>query len=197
MIEVLARYLLRIDRLGDDPRVVLIRHHYVFALLWNARYREAAAMQRETSLMADRLGDSRSKAYALAGEIIVSTIFAPKPLHEFEMLKRNAIQAASDTADAYIQNWTRWVIGWEEMHRGRMNDARDSARELLEVGRLLNDPRSTGFGLNLLSLIAMLSDSYAEALEYQRTITVGCSHSMGPSRSYGGKRMRPDAAAAT
>ena len=166
LIEVLTRYLSRIDRLGDDPRVVLIRHHYVFALLWNARYPEAAVMQRENSQIADRLGDSRSEAYALAGEIIVSTVFAPKLLHEFEILKRNAIQAASDTTDAYIQNWTRWVIGWEETHRGRMNNARDSARELLELGRLLNDPRSTGFGLNLLSLVAMLSDSYAEALEF-------------------------------
>ena len=166
LIEVLTRYLSRIDRLGDDPKVVLIRHHYVFALLWNVRYREAAAMQRETSPIADRIGDSRSKAYALTGEILVSTIFAPKQLHEFEILKRNAIQAASNTTDAYIQNWTRWVIGWEEMHRGRMNEARASARELLHVGRMLNDPRSTGFGLSLLSWIALVSDSYAEALEY-------------------------------
>jgi hypothetical protein len=98
MIEVLARYLSRIDRLGDDPRAVVIRHHYVFALLWNTRYREALAVQRETSLIADRLGDSRSRAYALAGEIIVSTIFAPMPSREFEILKRNAIRAASDTA---------------------------------------------------------------------------------------------------
>ena len=47
-----------------------------------------------------------------------------------------------------------------------MNDARDAARELMQVGRLLNDPRSTGFGLWLLSIIALISDSYAEALEY-------------------------------
>ena len=67
-----------IDRLGDDPKVVLIRHHYVFALLWNVRYPEAAALQQETLLIANRLGDSRSKAYALAAEVIVSTIFAPK-----------------------------------------------------------------------------------------------------------------------
>ena len=84
MIDVLERYLARIDRLGDDPRAVLIRHQYVFALFWNARYREAAAMQRETSPIANRLGDSRSKAYSLAGEILVSTIVAPKPLDEFE-----------------------------------------------------------------------------------------------------------------
>ena len=158
MIDVLTRYKLRIDALGNDPRAVIIRHHHVFALMWNASYREASAMQRKNSLIADRLGDSRSLAYALAGEIIVSTIFVPKPLSEFEILKRNAIRAASTTADAYIQNWTRWVIGWDEMHRGRMNEARDAARELMQVGQLLDDPRSTGLGLNLLSWIAVGSD---------------------------------------
>ena len=56
LIEVLERYLPRIDRLGDDQRVVLIREQYVFALYSNARYREAAATQRETSPMANRLG---------------------------------------------------------------------------------------------------------------------------------------------
>ena len=69
MIAVLARYLGRVGRLGIDPRVVRIRHHYVIALIWNARYRDAAAMQQETLLIANRLGDSRSMAYALAGEI--------------------------------------------------------------------------------------------------------------------------------
>jgi class 3 adenylate cyclase len=165
-IDVLQRYLPRIDHLGLDPRAVLIRHQYVFALLWNTRYREAAAMQRETSPIAARLGDSRSKAYSLAGEIQVSTMVAPKPLAEFEILKREAIKTASDTADAYIQNWTRFVIGWEEFHRGRMTDARVSAHELMQVGRMLGDPRSTGLGLALLTWIALVSDSYAEALEY-------------------------------
>jgi hypothetical protein len=79
MIDVVQRYLTRVDRLGLDPRVVLIRHQYVFALLWNTRYPEAVAMQRETSLMANRLGDSRSKAYSLADEIHVSIIVAPIP----------------------------------------------------------------------------------------------------------------------
>jgi len=166
MIDIVERYLARVDRLGDDPRAVLIRHRYASALALNTRYREAAAMQRQTSAIADRLGDSRSRAYSLAGEINVSTIVAPEPLHEFEILKREAIKATSDTADAYLQSWTRFAIGWEEMHRGRTTEARASARELMQVGGLLNDPRSTGFGLWLLSWIALTSDSYAESLEY-------------------------------
>ena len=129
-IGVIGRYLVRIDRLGDDPRAVQIRALYTTSLLWNTRYREAAAIQQQNSLMADRLGDSRSKALALTEEIFVSTVFAPKPPHEFEAFKREAIKAASDTADANIQNNVRWVIGWEELHRGLITDARDSAREL-------------------------------------------------------------------
>ena len=173
MISVIPRYLARIDRLGDDPRAVLIRHQYVVALVWSGRYREAAAMQQEISPMADRLGDSRSKAYSLAGEIHVSTVTAPKPLHEFEALRREAIEAASDTPDAYIQNWTMFVIGWEQFHRGRMNDARNAARELMQIGRRLTDPRSTGLGFALLTWIALACGSYNEALEYaEQSLTV-------------------------
>jgi hypothetical protein len=172
-INILQRYLPRIDRLKDDPRVVIIRHHYIFALLWNTRYREALATQEETSQIADRIRDSRSRAYALAGEILVSTIVAPKPLRDFEKLKIEAIKAASNTSDAYIKNWTRFVVAWEEFHLGRMLNARDSARELMEIGRTLNDPRSTGLGLSVLALIALLSDSHEEALEYsQQSIDV-------------------------
>jgi class 3 adenylate cyclase len=173
MINLLARYLPRVDRLGDDPRVVLIRHQYVFALLWNTRYREAAAMQRETSPIADRLGDSRSKAYSLAAELHVSTIFAPKTLERYEILKRDAMEAASNTSDIYIQNWIRWAVGWEEFHRSRVIQARESAHELMRVGQTLNDPRCTGQALNLLTWIALVSDSYDKALEYsEQCLTV-------------------------
>ena len=166
MIRVIARHLARVDRLRDDQRAVLIRHQYVFALIWGARYREAASMQEETSPIADRLGDSRSKAYSLAGEIFVSTMIEPKPFADFEKLKSDAIQAASDTTDSYIQSWIRFVIGWQEFHRGRITHARDMAQELMQVGRTLGDPRSTGLGLALLTIIAMVFDSYAEALDY-------------------------------
>jgi class 3 adenylate cyclase len=172
-IDILQRFLPRIDHLKDDPRAVIIRHHYIFALLWNARYREALLTQSETSQIADRLRDSRSKAYALIGEILVSTIVAPKSLHDFQKLKVEALNAASDTSDAYVQNWTRFVIAWEEFHLGRMLNARNSARELIEIGGTLNDPRSTGLGLSVLALVALLSDSYDEALEHsQRSMEV-------------------------
>ena len=165
-IGVLGRYLTRIDQQGDDPRVLLIRYHYAHALLLNARYGEAVAMQREASSLAERLGDGRSKAYAFAGDTYLGTIVGSKPRPDFERRREEAVRAATDTQDVYLQNQVRYVIGNEDMFRGGMNSARDWARELLEVGRMLSDPRSTGFGLNLLAYIALVSDSPAEALEY-------------------------------
>ena len=64
MIDLLEPYLPRVNCLGDDSRAVLIRHHYMLALVYAARYEEAAVIQRQTSPMADRLGDNRSKAYS-------------------------------------------------------------------------------------------------------------------------------------
>jgi hypothetical protein len=165
MINVLGRYSARIKRLGDDPRAVLIQHHHVQALFWNRRFRDAAAMQRELMPTVDRVGDNRSRAYGLAGEILVSTIFAT-PLNEFQILKKEIMKALADTTDPYIQNWSRLLIGWQEIHRGHVNEARDEARELMRHGSSIDDPRSTGLGLWLLTWIALFADSYVEALEY-------------------------------
>ena len=166
MINVVERHLPRIDRLKDDSRAIFIRHHYIFALLWNTRYQDAISILLETTRMADRLADSRSKAYVLAPKIFVEAVVTPLSLPEFEILKSEAIRAASDTTDAYIQNMIRYVIGLNELHRGRITEARASAHELIQIGRLLGDPRSTGYGLWLLSIIALGSDSLTEALEY-------------------------------
>ena len=165
LIDVVERYLARIDRLGtiQEPFAsditMVLRCSGTHAIGKQPRCR-VKLRQLQT------VWEIAHPSLLLAGEIFVSTAIAPKPLHEFETVKRQAIKAASDTADAYIQSWVRWVIGLEEMYRGRMNEARASADELTQVGRLLNDPRSTGFGLGLLAFVALVSESYAEALEH-------------------------------
>src|SRR5262249_54271363 len=52
-------------------------------------------------------------------------------------------------------------------------EARAAAQEFMRVGERFNDPRSTGYGLAVLALIALVSNSYDEALEYsERCLTV-------------------------
>ena len=173
LIDLLERHSTRMDGLGDDPRSVIIRYYYLAALWWNTRYRDVAAAQREISQMAEHLGDSRSKAYSIIGEMLVSITLAPKPLNEFELVKKEAIRVASESQDAYAQNWSWAVVCWDYLHRGRINDARIAMRELMERGRVLGDPRSTGLALAFMTWIAFFQDSYSEALEYsEQALTV-------------------------
>jgi tetratricopeptide (TPR) repeat protein len=99
------------------------------------------------------------------GEIWTSVVLGTKSLSEFEILKKQAISAAGNSQDAYVQNWIWAGIGWDSMHRGRLNDGRGAMRELMDRGRVLGDPRSTGLGLSLLVWIVLIQESYSEALE--------------------------------
>jgi tetratricopeptide (TPR) repeat protein len=157
LIDVVGRYLPRVDRIANDPKASFIRVGFFEALILNGRYREAVAMQRSS--------DTADRIFMLGAKLIVSTYILPMPRHEFELFKREALTLFS-IDDVFFQTGVRWLIGLQELLRGRFNEARKSARELMQVGQSLNDPRSTGQGLTLLSWIAVGSGSYAEALEY-------------------------------
>jgi tetratricopeptide (TPR) repeat protein len=165
-IDVGPRYLARIDRMGDDLKAYVARVGYFEALILNGHYREAAAIQQQLLRIDDRLRDSRSRVYRLAYKLIVSAHISPMPIHEFEIVKREARTVLSEATDAYLQNGVRWYIGLEEFSRGRLNETRNWALELMREGQSLDDPRSTGMGFLLLSMIAVVSGSNTEALEY-------------------------------
>jgi hypothetical protein len=116
--------------------------------------------------MATGLLDARSRAYALASAIHVSTIVAPNPVEVFEGVSHETSTAAASVADAYLQCLLRYVVVWEEMHRGRMAKAHEAAEELMAVGRRMNDPRAIGFGMQLEAWAALGSDDYVAALNF-------------------------------
>jgi hypothetical protein len=130
------------------------------------KFQAALAAQANITRMAERLGDDRSRAYAYATQILVSSAVAPNTLEHQEPLARNALDAASRTADSYIRSVVRWVIAFDEISRGRMKVAQDIAEEMSAIGRNLNDPRPIGMGMGILGWIALASDDYGKALSY-------------------------------
>ena len=60
-------------------------------------------------------------------------------------------------------------MGWEEVHRGRIRQAREAADDLLAVGRRLNDPRAIGLATRLLSWLALATDDVAAALNLAKS----------------------------
>ena len=167
--ETVERFMPRLDRIDDNPSRIVVQHHYVLALLWSARYQEADKAQTDLSTLATSLHDTMSKAYALASAIHVSSIIAPKPVDIFEELSREAMTAAVNIKDAYLQCFVRFAMGFEELTRGRMTKSNEAAEELMIVGRRMGDPRSIGFGMQLQAMIAMTSDDYNTAFNFAET----------------------------
>ena len=164
-IEIVERFLPRLARLGDNPKCIQIFHHYISALVWSGRYREAEKARISLSAMATRLNDERSTAYTLTSTIFVSSYISPLSVQIFETLSREALTAASNVNEAYLQYFIQYVVGLEEYQRGRMSKSQEAAEELMSVGRRLNDPRSTGLGMLLLAARAVFFTDYAAAVD--------------------------------
>jgi tetratricopeptide (TPR) repeat protein len=104
-------------------------------------------------------------AYALVSELSVSSYCAPISIKIFQSKRREAEAALANVNDAYLQNFYLAILGWDEISRGRVTEARKAADRLMVVGGSMNDPRSLGYGTAMKALIAMLSDDHEQALE--------------------------------
>jgi hypothetical protein len=151
----------------------------VFPLLVLGRYGDAGTAQDKLTALAAREGiDPRSRAYAFASAIFLSSIVASSSysIERFEPVSKEAIALASNVDDVFLQYFTQFAVGWLEFHSGRVAKAQQAAQELLAVGRRMNDPRSIGFGMQLLGWIALASDDYTAALGFAETgMTIACT----------------------
>lgn len=173
LTETVARFVPKLLHLGDSHQRVLIYHHYVVGLIESGRFREAERAQSDLNQMAVRVQDRRSMAYATTSGIWVSIILDPSPVGEFERQSQQVIDLATNINDPYIRFFSRFVIAWDGVHRGRIAEAKKWADELISLGQSMNDPRSLGFGRQLHAWIALLGDNYPEALDFaERAWTV-------------------------
>ena len=166
LVATIDRHMPRLERLGHDAKSVVILHHYTFALIWLGRFAEAQAAEARATALADHVGDDRSRAYALAGRILVGTVVAPIAGDKMAELGAAAAAAAARSGDRHIKSWISFVRAWEQVHRGHMDRAHAFAQELMAVGRTESDPRPTGLALWLLARLALASEEYGAALAY-------------------------------
>ncbi|MCE8532275.1 AAA family ATPase [Ruegeria pomeroyi] len=154
-----------LDRIGDTGDHVLFLHHYVSCLVCNSQFHEALRVQRELTEMAARLGDPKSRAYAMVNELSVAIYCAPIPNAEFESKKRAIEAALAKFDDAYLQNFFLATVGWNELTRGRVVGARETAERMIEFGKRNNDPRALGYGTAMKALVAVVTDDHETALK--------------------------------
>ncbi len=166
IIALAATALPILARLGDGRDHLLFLHHYALCLVWAGRYTDALAIRRDLSAMAERRGDTESRAYALITELTVSTYREPKPIDEFLAMRREAEAAIAGIDDANLTNLFFNICAYDELVRGRIPEARDGADRAIDFGTSTNDPRGLGYGLAMKAIIAMTADDFEQALAF-------------------------------
>ncbi|WP_109463968.1 ATP-binding protein [Albibacillus kandeliae] len=166
MISVAPRVRPVLLRIGDNGDHVLFLHHYVSCLVGNSRFIEAQEVQQELTEMAKRLGDPKSIAYAMVNELSVSIYRSALSNAEFEAKRTEVETALAKFNDAYLQNFYLATIGWNELTRGRVVRARETAERMVELGERTNDPRALGYGTAMKALVAVVTDDQQKALEF-------------------------------
>ncbi|MGR3803147.1 ATP-binding protein [Marinibacterium profundimaris] len=152
-------------RLGDSYHHAVYLHHYVSCLIYNGRYIDAFERQQSLTAMAERLGTPEAAAYALVSELSVSCYCGHLTSEAFEARRREAEVAMASVEDAYLQNFFMAILAWNETSRGRFAQAYEAVDRMMVLSETMKDPRATGYAMALKSLIAMLSDDPARALE--------------------------------
>jgi class 3 adenylate cyclase len=163
---LVEKCLPRIEKAGASPDLVLVLHHYSFALFTRSMFKEARVASDRAFAVADRLGDPRARAYARTSKILCSTILAPMSPGEIEREGRFALDDATREPDGYIENWTLWVLCWDYLHRTDTRRARSFAFDIVQNARDRNNARALGFGLWSLGWVAIVDERYADALTH-------------------------------
>ncbi|WP_372570587.1 ATP-binding protein [Ruegeria jejuensis] len=165
MIELAPRVRPILNEMGENGDHVLFLHHYVSCLVCNSQFLEALSVQRELTEMAKRVGDPKSVAYAMVNELSVGIYCAPLSNAEFAARTAEIEAALTKFDDAYLQNFYFATLGWNELTRGRVIKARETAARMVADGEKNNDPRALGYGTAMKALIAVVTDDHQSALE--------------------------------
>jgi class 3 adenylate cyclase/DNA-binding winged helix-turn-helix (wHTH) protein len=171
LVEPLMR---AIEGRTDHPRLPILLYFYGFALLTVWRFRDGREIQDKALALAERHGDPKTKAYAIAGVIFLSTAITPLSLDDFRRLADEAFSAAKDGSDVYLFATVAMSVAWNYSNRGMLNEGREWAQRLLGFGRDRRDSRSAGIGLWMSGWLDLLAEDDASALHHgQECMAVG------------------------
>ncbi len=165
MIDLAPKVQPILDKVGDSHDHVLFLHHYVSCLVCNSQFLKALSVQQQLTAMAERLGDPKSIAYAMVNELSVAIYCAPISNEDFAAKQAEIEKALAKFDDAYLQNFYFATVGWNELTRGRVANARKAADQMVAVGERMNDPRALGYGTAMKALVAVVTDDHQSALE--------------------------------
>jgi class 3 adenylate cyclase len=169
--ELLAKHLARIVAGGNPKDLVLMLHHYSWAMLMRGQFVSSLDLARRCLDAADRVGDDCSLAYAQSAFLHISTIVAPLAIDEFERVAHEATEHSDKTADHYLRASVRFSVGFDYVVRGLTREALWQADELMAIAQSGDNRRAASQAYFLNAWIANIEERYAEAAVHGENCT--------------------------
>jgi tetratricopeptide (TPR) repeat protein len=158
------KYVSDLEKLADSQRLVRILYDYAQATALMCLYRTSVGTAKRMFVIAERLGDDRSLAYARAGLIGATTMFEGLSIEEAERHGQLALIESQRVDDAHLRNIIMVITGWDYLQRGLTDKGRERTMQLQVQGRDTNDPRALGASLWILGWHNIIDERYDEAL---------------------------------
>ena len=168
IIELVDRYLPRIEALGDNKRLSRFLFETGYAHVFASRMEEGKALLERALALGRELDDEVAVAYAELGLMWVHAYWGEpgeQRRRTLEAMGERIVGVGRKAGDIWLASKALLALAVHELLWGRPGDCRRHALRLIELSRETGDPRPRSMGLWELAYLNAYSGEYEEAVE--------------------------------
>ena len=168
IIELVDRYLPRVEALGDKRRLSRFLFETGYAHVFGARVEEGGTLLERALVLGRELGDDVAVAYAELG-LMWALVYWGEPGAErrrtLEEMGDRVAATGRSVGDIWLASKAILALSIDDMVWGRPGDSRRNALRLMELGRETNDPRPRAMALWELAYLNAYTGEFEEAVQ--------------------------------
>lgn len=168
IIELVNRYLPRVEALGDKRRLSRFLFEGGYARVFAAEIGPGEELLKRARALGEELGDELAVGYAELG-LMWLRCFWGEPGEERRRAQREIGERVADIGirhrDIWLASKARLCLGLDEAGWGRPGDAHRDFLRLMALSRETNDPRPQSMALWAMAILNLLAEDYEAAVE--------------------------------
>jgi tetratricopeptide (TPR) repeat protein len=168
IIGLVARYLPRVEALGDKKRLSRFLFESGYAHVFAREVAEGRELLARARALGEETGDDLAIAYADLG-LMWDRIYWGEPSEARSAAQHEAAERLVEVGlrhrDIWLASKARLALAIDLLFRGRPNVARAELMKLMAMSRETNDPRPRAMALWALASLNATTGNFAEAFE--------------------------------
>jgi class 3 adenylate cyclase len=166
LIALTDRHMERLYALEDLPQSVIVLSNYVLAAMEGSRWPEMLKHAEYSLVLAERIGDDRSKAFGRANWILARCLMGLSSHEEADRQIGFAISESTQVDDGHLHFLVLWSCAWDRFQRGLTGPGRAFGRELQKRGERTGDPRALSAGAWIAAWFDVVEDRHDDLIAH-------------------------------